>query len=238
MIERNTKLLLLCALLTSSIVATLAVLFYPVENPDCAARYALMAEAFARGDWYESFHPRFCVLFQVLTGSLTWLVGCSGQTACQIISAVFMGLSVIPYWFVMRRLFGDSTIAWVSVGILIVIPRISGDAMNGLRDTGRILGIALWLLGFLRMMDRKPSAWLQAGGLFILVTLKIDCFLPAAVMCAATFITAIRKRFWNVAITSPVAFISAMSLVCFMVWSYTGWFVPAPQYIAFLKGFL
>ena len=238
MIERNTKLLLLCALLTSSIVATLAVLFYPVENPDCAARYALMAEAFARGDWYESFHPRFCVLFQVLTGSLTWLVGCSGQTACQIISATFMGLSVIPYWYVMRRLFGDSTIAWVSVGILIVIPRISGDAMNGLRDTGRILGIALWLLGFLRMIDRKPSAWLQAGGLFILVTLKIDCFLPAAVMCAATFITAIRKRFWNVAITSPVAFISAMSLVCFMVWSYTGWFVPAPQYIAVLKGFL
>ena len=238
MIERNAKLLLLCALLSSSIVATLAVLFYPVENPDCAARYALMAEAFARGDWYESFHPRFCVLFQVLTGSLTWLVGCSGQTACQIISATIMGLSVIPYWYVMRRLFGDSTIAWVSVGILIVIPRISGDAMNGLRDTGRILGIALWLLGFLRMMDRKSSAWLQAGGLFILVTLKIDCFLPAAVMCAATFVMAIRNRFWNVAITSPIAFISAMSLVCFMVWSYTGWFVPAPQYIAFLKGFL
>ena len=238
MIERNAKLLLLCALLSSSIVATLAVLFYPVENPDCAARYALMAEAFARGDWYESFHPRFCVLFQVLTGSLTWLVGCSGQTACQIISATFMGLSVIPYWYVMRRLFGDSTIAWVSVGILIVIPRISGDAMNGLRDTGRILGIALWLLGFLRMMDRKSSAWLQAGGLFILVTLKIDCFLPAAVMCASTFVMAIRNRFWNAAITSPIAFISAMSLVCFMVWSYTGWFVPAPQYIAFLKGFL
>ena len=238
MIERNAKLLLLCALLSSSIVATLAVLFYPVENPDCAARYALMAEAFARGDWYESFHPRFCVLFQVLTGSLTWLVGCSGQTACQIISATIMGLSVIPYWYVMRRLFGDSTIAWVSVGILIVIPRISGDAMNGLRDTGRILGIALWLLGFLRMMDRKSSAWLQAGGLFILVTLKIDCFLPAAVMCASTLVMAIRNRFWNVAITSPIAFISAMSLVCFMVWSYTGWFVPAPQYIAFLKGFL
>ena len=79
MIERNAKLLLLCALLTSSIVAILAVLFYPVENPDCAARYALMAEAFARGDWYESFHPRFCVLFQVLTGSLTW----PSQRSCQ-----------------------------------------------------------------------------------------------------------------------------------------------------------
>ena len=50
MIEKNTKFLLLCAVATASIVATLSVLFYPVENPDCAARYALMADAFARGD--------------------------------------------------------------------------------------------------------------------------------------------------------------------------------------------
>ena len=238
MVEKDTKFLLLCAVATASIVATLSVLFYPVENPDCAARYALMADAFARGDWYESFHPRFCILFQVLTGSLTWLLGCSGQVSCQIISATFMGLSVIPYWYVMRRLFGDSTIAWVSVGILIVIPRISGDAMNGLRDTGRILGIALWFLGFLRMLDRKSSAWLQAGGLFLLVTLKIDCFLPAAVMCAATVVAGIRIHRWKAAVSSVFAFLIAGVLVCFMVWSYTGWFVPAPQYIAFLKGFL
>jgi asparagine N-glycosylation enzyme membrane subunit Stt3 len=234
----NNKKILLCAFLTTIVVATLSVLFYPVENPDSAARYALMAEAFARGDWYESFHPRFCVLFQVLTGSLTWLLGCSGQVSCQIISSTFMGLSVIPYWYVMRRLFGDSTIAWVSVGILIVIPRISGDAMNGLRDTGRILGLTLWLLGFLRMIDRKSSAWLQAGGLFMLVTLKIDCFLPAAMMCTATVVAAARIHSWRAALSSIFAFLIAGVLVCFMVWSYTGWFVPAPQYIAFLKGLL
>ena len=236
--EKNDKFLWLCAFVTSSIVATLAVLFYPIENPDCAARYALMAEAFARGEWYESFHPRFCILFQVLTGSLTWLLGCSGLTACQIISAIFMGLSIIPYWHIVRRLFGDPTVAWVSVGILIVIPRISGDAMNGLRDTGRILGIALWLLGFLRMLEYKPSALLQASGLFILVSLKIDCFLPAVVMCVATIIMAAKIHYWKVIVSSVLAFLIAALLVCFMVWSYTGWFVPAPQYIAFLKGFL
>lgn len=238
MIERNEKFLWLCALATSSVVATLAVLFYPVENPDCSARYALMADAFARGEWYESFHPRFCVLFQVLTGSLTWLLGCSGLVSCQIVSAMFMGLSIVPYWHVMRRLFGDSAVAWVSVGILVVIPRISGDAMNGLRDTGRILGIALWLLGFLRMLEHRPSALLQASGLFMLVSLKIDCFVPAAVMCAATVAMAAKMHCWKAAVSSCSAFLVAMSLVCLMVWSYTGWFVPAPQYIAFLKGFL
>ena len=227
-----------CAVATAVVVGTLSVLFYPVENPDCAARYAPMADAFARGDWYESFHPRFCVLFQVLTGSLAWLTGCSGLTSCQVVSAIFLGLAVVPYWHVMRRIFGDPAVAWLSVAVLLVIPRISGDAMNGLRDTGRILGIALWLLGFMRMIEHKPSALLQAGGLLLLATLKIDCFAPAAVMCTATFAVAARGRQWRVALSSAAAFLAGGALVSAMVWSYTGWFVPAPQYISFLKGLL
>ena len=232
----ESRLLWICAGVTALVVSSLSVFFYPVENPDCAARYAFMAEAFARGDWYESFHPRFCVLFQVLAGSLTWLTGCEGQSACQIISAVFMGVSIVPYWHVMRRVFGDSSVAWLSVGILLVIPRISGDAMNGLRDTGRILAIAMWVLGFLRMIDGRSSAWLQAGGIFIMVALKIDCFAPAALMCAVTMSAAALRRRWNPFFWTPAAFLLAAFLVCTMVWSYTGWFVPAPQYIAFLKG--
>ena len=69
--------------------------------------------------------------------------------------------------------------------VLVVAPTIDFEGAYfacilhmGTDATGRILGIALWLLGFLRMLDRKSSAWLQAGGLFLLVTLKIDCFLP------------------------------------------------------------
>lgn len=228
----------LCAVLTAAVVGTLSVLFYPVENPDCAARFALMAEEFAQGNWYESFHPRFCVFFQVLTGSLVWITGCSGIAACQIISAIFMGLAVVPYWYLMRRVFVFDAVAWLSVAILVVIPRISGDAMNGLRDTGRILGIAMWVLGFVRMVDRKQSAWLQAGGLFILVTLKIDCFAPAALMCTATVFYAFNSCQWRPAISCIAAFLVGGALVCMMVWSYTGWFVPAPQYIAFLKGLI
>jgi hypothetical protein len=166
------------------------------------------------------------------------LTGCSGLTSCQVVSAIFLGLAVVPYWHVMRRIFGDPAVAWLSVAVLLVIPRISGDAMNGLRDTGRILGIALWLLGFMRMIEHKPSALLQAGGLLLLVTLKIDCFAPAAVMCAATFAVAARGRQWRVALSSAAAFLAGGALVSAMVWSYTGWFVPAPQYISFLKGLL
>ena len=236
--RKNQIVLFACAVATTLVVATLSVLFYPVENPDCAARYAPMAEAFARGDWYESFHPRFCVLFQVLTGFLVWLSGCSGVVACQIVSAAFLGAALIPYWYVMRRVFNDDRIAWLSLGILLVIPRISGDAMNGLRDTGRILALAMWVLGVLRMIGEQRGTLLQAAGLFILVSLKIDCFLPAALMCLFSVVLAIRRRLWLPAVLSPLSFLLAAAAVCAMVWAYTGWFVPAPQYIAFLKGIL
>ena len=236
--RKNQIVLFACAVATTLVVATLSVLCYPVETPDCAARYAPMAEAFARGDWYESFHPRFCVLFQVLTGFLVWLSGCSGVVACQIVSAAFLGAALIPYWYVMRRVFNDDRIAWLSLGILLVIPRISGDAMNGLRDTGRILALAMWVLGVLRMIGEQRGTLLQAAGLFILVSLKIDCFLPAALMCLFSVVLAIRRRLWLPAVLSPLSFFSAAAAVSAMVWSYTGWFVPAPQYIAFLKGIL
>ena len=236
--RKNQIVLFACAVATTLVVATLSVLFYPVENPDCAARYAPMAEAFARGDWYESFHPRFCVLFQVLTGFLVWLSGCSGVVACQIVSAAFLGAALIPYWYVMRRVFNDDRIAWLSLGILLVIPRISGDAMNGLRDTGRILALAMWVLGVLRMIGEQRGTLLQAAGLFILVSLKIDCFLPAALMCLFSVVLAIRRCLWLPAVLSPLSFFSAAAAVSAMVWAYTGWFVPAPQYIAFLKGIL
>lgn len=230
--------LFVCASVTAFVVAMLSVSFYPVENPDCAARYALMAEAFAHGDWYGAFHPRFCVLFQVLTGFLVWAIGCSGVAACQIVSAAFLGVATIPYWHVMRRLFGDDRVAWFSLAVLLALPRISGDAMNGLRDTGRILAIAMWVLGILKAYDGKRGMLLQAGGLFVLVSLKIDCFLPAAFMCLFSAVTAVRKRSWMSALVCIAAFLAAAAAVCTMVWSYTGWFVPAPQYIAFIKGIL
>jgi hypothetical protein len=86
------------------------------------------------------------------------------------------------------------------------------------------------------MLDARPSAWLQAGGIFIMVTLKIDCFAPAFVMGAASVAVALRRRCRTAAVLVPAAFLTAAACVCFMVWSYTGWFVPAPQYIGFLKG--
>jgi hypothetical protein len=234
--DKNTFRLWMCAAGAAAIVAVLSVLFYPVENPDCAARYAPMAEAFARGDWYESFHPRFCVLFQVLTGSLVWLSGCSGVAACQVVSAVFFGLAAVPYWHVMRRIFKDDRVAWLSLGILLVIPRVSGDVMNGLRDTGRILAVSMWVLGFIKMLDEKRGIYLQALGIFVMVSLKIDCFAPAAVLCLLSIGFALRGRLWRGALLIPAAFVLAAVAVCTMVWSYTGWFVPAPQYISFLKG--
>jgi len=233
---KEIKWLVFLAVGVAATVGGLAAWAYPVENPDCAARYAPMAEAFARGDWYEAFHPRFCILFQILTGSLVWLTNCSGVAACQIVSAAFLGLSVIPYWYIMRRVF-DSATAWLAVAILLVLPRISGDAMNGLRDPGRILAVCCWVLGFFNMLDKKRgAAALQALGLFIMVTLKIDCFAPAAAMCMATIFLSVRKRDWRTLVMCASAFVVSSLSVCTMNWFFTGWFVPAPQYIHIFGG--
>lgn len=41
------------------LLATAAHFLYPVLIADTMNRYAPMADAFAAGDWFHAFHPRF-----------------------------------------------------------------------------------------------------------------------------------------------------------------------------------
>ena len=65
----------------------LCTLLYPVTMSDSITRYAPMADAFAREDWRQVFHPRFGVLFEVLSGGLSWLTGLEGAKSVQVASA-------------------------------------------------------------------------------------------------------------------------------------------------------
>ena len=214
------------------VVSALCCFLYPVTIFDTISRYAPMADHFARGEWALAFHPRFGVLFEILTGSVVKCFGVSGDNAAQIVSVGFLSLSVVPLWFVVRQLF-DSRIAWWAVALMLVSDDFSRYALDGLRDTGKCLGFALIGLGAVS----KKSHW-YALGLFILVTLASYCFAVSAVLlfgwCAYWIFVGETKRL----ALSVVAWLIGGAAVVFMTHAFTGHWLPSPHYIKVLGGWL
>lgn len=164
---------------------------YPVTIPDTLTRYAPMADRFACGEWALAFHPRFGVLFEVLCGCTVKVLGVPGDWAAQFVSLGFLSLSVVPLWFLLRKLF-DSNVAWWSVALMLVNDDFSRYAMDGLRDTGKCLGFAL--VGF-GMVLRRPG-WL-ALGLFVLASMFSYCFAVSAVLLAGWCVLCAYRRAWQ-----------------------------------------
>lgn len=164
------------AILYWIVFGLLCTLLYPATIFDTMARYAPMADAFARGDWELAFHPRFGVLFEVLCGGLSWLTGLPGNLSVQVVSVGFLALSGVPLWFAVRQVF-DVRIAWWALVFLFLSDDLTRYAMDGLRDTGKCLAFAL--LGY-GCVARRPL-W-YACGLFVLVTLVSYGFAVATVL--------------------------------------------------------
>ena len=236
MITAAARKIWLLAICHWVVVAVLCCLFYPVTMSDSIARYAPMADHFARGEWAFAFHPRFGVLFQVLAGTVVKLTGLGGDNAVQVVSIGFLSVSAVPLWFVVRRLF-DERIAWWAVALMLVSDDLSRYALDGLRDTGKCLGFALVGLGVVR---RSPL-WF-ALGLFVLVTIVSYCF---AVSSALLFGWCM---YWCVAKSEkpsiatfavPVAgWLVGAAAVVVQTHAFTGHWLPSPQYIKILGGML
>ena len=218
------------------VVAVLCVLCYPVTISDTIARYAPMADHFARGEWSLAFHPRFGVLFQVLAGGVVKLTGCGGDVATQVVSLGFLSLSAVPLWFVVSALF-DRRIAWWAVALMLVSDDLSRYALDGLRDTGKCLGFALVGLGVVR---RSPL-WF-ALGLFVLVTIVSYCFAVASVLllgwCVYWCAAKAEKPSIATFAVPVVAWLAGTAAVVFQTHAFTGHWLPSPHYIKILGGVL
>lgn len=199
---------------------------------DSVARYAPMAEAFAHGDWSLAFHPRFGVLFQVLSGCVVLLTGIDGARSLQIVGFGFLSLSIVPIWCIARRLFGVR-IAWLSVVLLFFGDDFFRYALDGLRDSGKCLAFALLGLGAVE----RSSLWYGVG-LFILISLASYCFAVGTVFLFAWLVYACVRRDWRVAAFPFVGWALSTASVTLMVHFFTGHWLPAPHYIRYLGQWL
>ena len=227
------------------IVSALVCWLYPVMVYDPTARYAPMADAFAHGDWFFAYHPRFGVLFTTLAGCVAYLTGFRGDHACQIVSIGFLAFSVIPVWMLVKRVWQDERVAWIAAALLLLATEYFVYAEDGLRDTARIFGLACCALSFVSL---KPVP--LALGLFSLVTLRTDLFVISAVILFAwwSYLLVLRFRphpfssltYPSSFLLTPSSFILPISsfllgafLMCLMTHSFTGLWLPGAQFVKY-----
>lgn len=227
-------------LLTAHFLIVGLFFFDPIGSWDVLVRYAPMAEAFAAGDWIDAYHPRFCVLFQVLTGIMVKFLGVSGLQACQIVAILFWGLSFPVLWIVLKRVFDDLT-AYIAALLLFLSVDLFLYAADGLRDDCRILPILLSLLAFQYLLstDEKKHTWksslAMAAAQVFSITLRADC-LPISTIILGTFVVLAFVRRNGIVLIAPLlAWALSVGVVCGAVYWRTGWFVPSSQYIRLIE---
>lgn len=212
------------------VVSAIAILVYPVIMSDTMNRYAPMVDAFAAGDWFHAFHPRFGVLFSVLTGSFAAL-GFRGDHACQIVSIGFLAFSAIPAWHIMRRVF-DEKVAYITAALILLMPEYFVYAIDGLRDTARTFAALLVAYTFIS----NKREWVLALGVFIMATLRTDTQLLAIIVVGAWSILAIRQKNLR-AIWLPIgSLMLGLALCSIMVYEFTGVFLPNAHAAIYLGG--
>lgn len=214
------------------VVSTIAILVYPVLQSDPMNRYAPMADAFAAGDWFHAFHPRFGVLFQVLTGIVASM-GFRGDHACQIVSIGFLSASAIPAWYLMRRIF-DEKVASITAALILLMPEYFVFAIDGLRDTARTFAALMIAYSFVSF----KRSWIMAIGVLIMATLRADMQFVAILAVVVWTIMSIRRREVKVIYLPLAALIFGLVINSIMVYVYTGRFLPNIHLVLHLGGLL
>lgn len=196
-----------------------------------------MAEAFARGDWSNAFHPRFAVGGTVTAGIFALLPFVDGFRACTLSSSFAWALCAIPLFTLAERLF-DRRTAWFAVALFAICPQPIIWALKGLREPFKMLGILLMVDAIVRApdcRDRGSFPCEAAVAIALLCLFKCDAIL-AAICLGLAYAVADRFGFrtwilsgWGVLVLQPM---------CFLVWSWTGYWLPAPHYIALWQKFL
>lgn len=208
--------------------AVFAALF-PMLATDTACRYAPMAEAFARGEWAEAFHPRFGVGMSVLAGSASWLFGLDGYSSCSMIATLAWALGVVPVYRVAERVF-DRHAAWFAVVLYAICPQHLVWGLKGLREPFKVLGVLLMADAVLRR--RAASGWLSAAeaalGFASLSLFKSDAILPACVLALA-YGAYDRFRVRTLALYGACAL--TLQPLCLLVWTWTGYWLPAQHFV-------
>ena len=214
------------------VVGLLCILVDPALRSDTMTRYAPMADAFARGDWFYAFHPRFGVLFQTVSGSLAFLLGIDGARATPIAAFLFLSLAAVSVWCLVRRLW-DGRSAWYAFLFVLLSEVMFRYSVNGLRESVKCLGFALIALGVVSQRSR----WFGLG-LFVLITGFSYCFATASVFAFAWCVYYLMRGAWRKLPLAVGGWLVGTAAVTVMVHAYTGHWLPTPHFIKYLGGLL
>jgi len=219
------KRLFLIALMYWVVMSILACVLYPAVTWDMVTRYAPMADAFARGEWSLAFHPRFGVLFSALAGSMAWVSGLSGIHCCQILAFFFLAASAIPTWWIMRRVF-DERAAWIVVVLTWSVVDYLVPALDGYRESGRMLGIALCACAFV-----GARSWTLAVGLCVLASVRMDAWAVSAAILAMWCGMKVWRRDWLSVPLPVIGWTLGTAAMVTMTHAFTGYWLPAAQFV-------
>ena len=221
------------ALVTGLLISLYAIFLYPSNEWDSIRRYAPMAEEFALGNWRYAFHPRFGLSFQVLTGILVALTKMSGLAACQTVASFSWTLSTVPLWSAVRRTFGRVA-AWWSVLFVLLSSTYFTLAVNGWRDDLRILVVALWVLGVVRIGTGWGTLWMSLG-LVMGTTLREDALPFSCLVCGGYVLVLWCRKAFLRALLPMTATLFGVLGICTMIYLFTGYFVPSQKLVCLLS---
>ena len=220
------------------VVAALAValgILYPSPTQDTMCRYAVMAENFAAGNWFEAFHPRFCVLYPVLTGLTLKLTGMNSLFVCCAVAMVGWSLGVFPLFRIARNVFG-SACAWFAVGLYIVCPQLIFWGFQGLREPWRVFALLMMVAGLFEPRERRGTAFLELlVGVMISVTLRVDAIAAAGLFILAYFaVERFSWRSWLVCLWGVLW----VQPCCYLTYVWTGLWIPGPPFAPLFRSWL
>ncbi|HIV09842.1 MAG TPA: glycosyltransferase family 2 protein [Candidatus Spyradenecus faecavium] len=217
------------------VVASAFAWAFNLSYGDAVNRYALMAEAFAQGDWAFAFHPRFNLLFPLGAGTLAWL-GFEGTVACSIMGLLGWALSAVPLFGIAQSVFNRQA-AWCAFVLCFISPILFDAAYEGCRDTFRSLAVFLAVYACLMCWDGRPRRAFLSFLLslpFFALTRGDTILLGGVAWLLYACFDRFRWRTW----VSAAAYAVMLQPGCWLTWSWTGVWLPSGQIAgAFLRIF-
>jgi len=206
---------------------------YPVTMADSCARYAPMADAFARGDFRYAFHPGYGLTFEAVSGALSFATGLSGIHSVQLSAFLFLALSAVVMFAFVKRMGASNEAAWWTFALVLLAPDFFRYALDGLRETGKCLVFALVAYG---VVARRSGAFALA--LFLYMTLFTYGFAAASVLLFLWCLWFAWRREWSRLPLPALGWALGTASVTVLTHAYTGHWVPVPQFIGKLGEWL
>jgi len=213
------------------LASVLACGLYPVTMADSCARYAPMADAFARCDFYYAFHPRFGLVFEVVSGVLSFVTGLTGIHTVQIAAFLFLALAAVVMFAFAKRLGATDEAAWWTFVLTLLAPDFFRYALDGLREPGKCLVFALVGYG---VVAKRSGAFALA--LFLYITLFTYGFAAASALAFLWCAWFLCRREWSKLPLPTVGWALGTAAVTVLTHACTGHWAPAPQFIGKLGG--